>query len=171
MMVISSARVASAGIGTFPTLRGLPRGHRAVPSLALDECLVALLYAVVHYSALHPSIEVMRVQCRARRGCISDDWQVIILRLALAYADATRPAGSTRKGALTRRTQSPLVDLLVSSWLASAASGMKSSAIRISLCPSYLCGSNHFEAIGSAHGRSPTILIGCSTPNPKLPKY
>jgi hypothetical protein len=27
----------SAGIGTVPTLRGVPRGQRAVPSLALDE--------------------------------------------------------------------------------------------------------------------------------------
>jgi hypothetical protein len=25
------------GLGTVPTLRGLPRDHRAVPSLALDE--------------------------------------------------------------------------------------------------------------------------------------
>jgi hypothetical protein len=28
-----------AGVGTFPTLQGLPRDHRAVPSLALDETM------------------------------------------------------------------------------------------------------------------------------------
>jgi len=85
-------------------------------------------------------------------GCISACWQVATLRPTLPHADAIRAAGSTRKGALTCRTRFPLVDLSVSSGLASAASSTKNSAKRISLCPSCLCGSNRFEAIGASHG-------------------
>jgi hypothetical protein len=36
-MVALIFQVLPDGFGTFPALRGLPRDHRAVPSLALDE--------------------------------------------------------------------------------------------------------------------------------------
>lgn len=48
ILLLIFQRCHSAGFGTFPTLRGLPRDHRAVPSLALDESIQ--LYAIVSCS-------------------------------------------------------------------------------------------------------------------------
>ncbi len=51
----SSPRSLPDGFGTYPTLQGLPRFHRAVPSIALDEthlielfCILTLRYKIVN---------------------------------------------------------------------------------------------------------------------------